>query len=52
VNYLGQKVIKSDDEHTEKTQSDEKEFDYLEGLNPNELEELINRELKAEDITT
>jgi acyl transferase domain-containing protein/acyl carrier protein len=49
VKYLEQKVIKSDNEHDhpEKTQSDEN-FDYLDGLNPNELEELINRELESD----
>ncbi len=47
VKYLELEVIKFDDEHTGKTQSDEK-FDYLDGLNQNELEKLINRELESD----
>ncbi|MEN8215014.1 MAG: type I polyketide synthase [Pseudomonadota bacterium] len=47
VKYLEKEVIIFDKEHTEKAQSDE-EFDYLDDLNQDELEALINREIDIE----
>ncbi|MCP4262402.1 MAG: SDR family NAD(P)-dependent oxidoreductase [Planctomycetes bacterium] len=44
--YLEQKIIKSNEEHSGTAQSDEG-FSYLDSLNQNDLEELINSELKS-----